>query len=64
MRDLLTRLAHKLELLMCRFGHMDEPVAINRREWAVLLRCVRCGRDATLLGEEAKAWAERWVDTL
>jgi hypothetical protein len=66
MRDLLARLAHRLELLLCRtqFGHMDEPVAINRREWAVLLRCVRCGRDATLLGEEARAWTERWVATL
>lgn len=49
-------------LLLCRLGsHYDLPVAVNRVEPHVLLRCDRCGRHVTLLGAKAQAWLERFM---
>lgn len=49
--------------LLCRLGsHYDLPVAINRREPHVLLRCERCGRDRTLLGHAAAEWIARFME--
>lgn len=51
-----------LARLFCRLGsHYDLPVAVNRREPHVLLRCERCGRHVTLLGQKAQQWLDRFV---
>lgn len=57
----MQRLGRALELALCRLSHMDEPVAINRRDWYVLFRCARCGRETYLMGDAAREWVERWM---
>ena len=48
--------------ILCRLGsHYELPVAVNKLEPAVLLRCERCGRDRTLMGEAARAWLEHFM---
>lgn len=52
----------KPSLLLCRLGsHYELPVALNKREPHVLLKCERCGRHRTLLGREAQQWIDRFM---
>lgn len=48
--------------ILCALGaHREEPVAVNRREPHVLLKCERCEVHRTLLGIQAEQWIARFM---